>query len=290
MKHISRVVREERQKTIVKLFDSLCGRQSRWTVWTDMVFFMAAAISNAVDKRHADEREKTYLTLAKKYSSAEMERFAQIFAEIVWAMDENPDQDLLGELYMALELGNKHNGQFFTPYCVCKAMAEITAGEGVEEKITSRGWVTVNDPACGAGATLIAVANDCIRKGINYQKDVLFVAQDIDQLVGLMCYIQLSLLGCPGYVVVADTISRPTLSIDDRGLIPVDEGNVWYTPFYFRSEWHWRRVLAQLQKVIPGYVENCPEKKAQPEAAAPMAAEPMATEQKTDDFGQLTLF
>ena len=35
--------------------------------------------------------------------------------EVVIGMDFNQDQDFLGELYMALELGNDHAGQFSRP-------------------------------------------------------------------------------------------------------------------------------------------------------------------------------
>ena len=52
----------------------------------------------------------------------------------------------------------------------------------------------MNDSACGAGAMLIAFANAAKQYGINYQKQVLFVAQDIDHTAAMMCYIQLSLL------------------------------------------------------------------------------------------------
>jgi len=54
----------------------------------------------------------------------------------------------------------------------------------------------VNDPACGAGALLIAFANELRRPGrdINYQTSVLFVAQDIDMIVGCMCYMAYPLL------------------------------------------------------------------------------------------------
>lgn len=34
--------------------------------------------------------------------------------------------DVLGEVYMELELGNKWKGQFFTPYHVSQAMASVT--------------------------------------------------------------------------------------------------------------------------------------------------------------------
>lgn len=81
----------------------------------------------------------------------------------------------------------------------------------------------------------MAFANECTRQGVNYQTSVLFVAQDIDLTAGLMCYIQLSLLGCPGYVVIGNTLTEPSVSLDKRGLIPQDKGNVWYMPFYFQD-------------------------------------------------------
>ena len=55
-------------------------------------------------------------------------------------------------------------------------------------------------------------------------------ANDVDRVVAQMCYIQLSLLGCPGWVAVANTISNPVcgdpLMPDER---PGQE--FWYTPF-----------------------------------------------------------
>ncbi len=282
----ARHLRDGRQKNLVNIFNEACYRNNRWSVWADFVVMSAISISNAVDKTHAEAREKTYMSLAKKYNEQEMECFCRMFAEIVCGIDECPDQDFLGELYMALELGNDRSGQFFTPYSVCRAMAAITYGEDLEKRIRDRGWVSVNDPACGAGALLIAFANECRRPGrdINYQTSVLFVAQDIDMIAGCMCYIQLSLLGCPGYVVIADTITNPSTSIDEHGLIPVPGENIWYTPFYFRDVWHYRRLMFQLDMLKPKSPE--PEAPLLPEAE-PEPAPPPLYEAKG---GQLTFF
>lgn len=295
MKHITRVARGERQRTMIKLFDSLCGSRSRWQVWSDMVYMIAASISNAVDKSNAKGREETYLAIASNYNEKQMDCFAKIFAEIVMELEDCPDQDLLGELFMALELGNAHNGQFFTPYDVCRAMASIS-NDNIKARIERDHWISVNDPACGAGALLVAFANECRRPGVdvNYQTSVLFVAQDIDMVAGLMCYIQLSILGCPGYVAIANTLTNPCTSIDSRGLIPRHGEHIWYTPFYFREEWHWRRIAAQMDMLI-----SSPENSNVPPAEAEKIPEPEPTvqevsepdpEPKSDKFGQLTLF
>lgn len=264
----TRLFKNARQKALAQLFNDACYQHNRWSVWSDFVVMAAISISNAVDKTHAEERERAYMSMAKKYNKRELDCFSRMFAEIICGIDECPDQDFLGELYMALELGNDRAGQFFTPYSVCRAMAAMTFGEDVERKIAEQGWISVNDPACGAGALLIAFANECRRPGrdVNYQTSVLFVAQDIDMIVGCMCYIQLSLLGCPGYVVIADTLINPSLSIDDRGLIPVPGENIWYTPFYFRDVWNYRRIMTQMDMffrtkqnetvVLPEVVQN----------------------------------
>ena len=96
-------------------------------------------------------------------------------------------------LYMELNLGNHWKGQFFTQYHVCELMSRITIGEEVSEQIDKQGFVAINDCACGAGATLIAAANTLKDEESTTKRDVLFVGQDIDRVVGQMCYIQLSL-------------------------------------------------------------------------------------------------
>ena len=236
------------QTEFVKIFNSLCGRYGRWEIWQDFVTLAAIAISNTVDQSQAAEREKTYMTIAGKYKPEEMLKFLQMLQEVVIGMDFNPDQDFLGELYMELDLGNDHAGQFFTPYDVCRMMAEIT-GTDLQARIERDGWISVNDCACGAGALLVAFANACTRQKINYQTSVLFTAQDIDYIVGMMCYLQMSLLGMPGYVVIGDTLASPSTSYDKRGLLPVDNGSVWYTPLLRIPVWQYRIFMAQMELV-----------------------------------------
>ena len=113
--------------------------------------------------------------------------------------------------------------------------------------------ISVNDPACGAGATLVAAANIFHRKKINYQTRVLFTANDIDRVVAQMCYIQLSLLGCAGWVAVANTISNPVCG---DPLMPVEKPGqeFWYTPFYFREEWNCRRQIQIFKEMCGSWI------------------------------------
>ena len=52
------------------------------------------------------------------------------------------------------------------------------------------------------------------------EKDFVFVAQDIDLTVALTCYVQLTLLGCAGYVIVGNSL-MPT---------PPPRESVWQLP------------------------------------------------------------
>ena len=243
----ARKVRGEAQKEIVNLMEDMVGKYSGWQIWQDFIIMSAISIANAIGGPYREEREKEYLSHAQKYSEREIEIFAQMLSKVADAMEQNPDQDFLGELFMALDLANEWHGQFFTPYSVCRAMASISYGKDFEEKVRKNGWVSVNDPACGAGALLLAFANECRRPGhdINYQTSVLFVAQDIDFLAGMMCYIQLSLMGCPGYVVIDNTITHPATSLDPKGLLPKPGSNIWFTPMYFRDVWTFRKFFAK---------------------------------------------
>ena len=238
----------EHQRALSKLYDQLCYRFSRHEVWQDFIWMVACAISNAVDKRFAEDREAQYMRIIQKYDEKERKVFPQLYGEIVNGMERYPGCDFLGELYMGLELGNKYGGQFFTPYGLCQAMArmEITQ-EVLDAEMARQGYISINDCACGAGATLVAAANELRRMGFDYQRNTLFVAQDIDSTTALMCYIQLSQLGCAGYVVVGDTLAAPQTG---HVLFGEASSRCWYTPMFYHEAWTVRRSIAKAREIF----------------------------------------
>ena len=72
----------------------------------------------------------------------------------------------------------------------------------------------------------IAFANEAYRKNINHQSRITFVAQDIDNIAGLMCYIQMSLLGCKLILKIGDTLADP---ITDKDM---ESESVWLSPMF----------------------------------------------------------
>ena len=237
---------ESHKKEFVKIFHELCYSRQPWEVWSDVITVMACSIANATDKtpsRH-ESREKEYAECIKRLKG--VDKPAQLFAILVDALEMNTDQDFLGSLYMELELGNHWKGQFFTPYTISRLMAEITMGD-CQEQVEKQGWISVCDPCVGGGAMLIAAANAMKRQDVNvyYHDHVLFVGQDIDRTVGMMSYIQISLLGCPVYIVIANTLTNPILG---SPLMPAEQPGqeFWYTPLYFSEVWHYRRIFKSL--------------------------------------------
>lgn len=188
----------DQRDEFLKTFQTIMYSHHAWDVWKDFITMFACSLSNPFDKTHYDEREKRYLEIIRKYNKQEQVLFPKLAAHTILALEENPEQDFLGSIFTNLELGNEHNGQFFTPYDISKFMVGITLSNA-EKQIEENGYISIHDPCCGAGAMLIASANFIKEqlKGtrLNYQNHVLIVGQDIDEIAALMCYIQLSLLG-----------------------------------------------------------------------------------------------
>lgn len=228
------------EKEFLGIFRKLSQRHSAWNVWRDFIFLSATAISNQVDKRPGvwHKRENEYLLTVKRYDKDERSDIPTLLALTTKSLQDNPAQDFLGQLFMTLELSNHWKGQFFTPYYLSELMAEISIGCNLEERIKQSGYISVNDPACGAGSMIIAFANVCTKHGVDYRQSVLFAGQDIDETAALMCYIQMGLLNCAGYVAVGNSLTEP---VGGTPLNPVyKRDKLWFTPGYLSQPWIWR--------------------------------------------------
>lgn len=233
------------EKLLLDTFSAICRSHSAWKVWSDFCYMFAAAISNSIDKSQYEPREKQYLQIIRRYGKDDQQRFPVMAQAVVEALETNPWQDFLGSMFMALDLGSHWHGQFFTPLSVCRVISEISTGD-LKSKIEHDGYISVLDPACGAGALLISFAETCVNKKVNYQQHVLFAAQDVDMTAGLMCYIQLSLLGCPGYVIIRDSLAHP---MTGHPLLVQPAEDTWITPLFCSDVWHWRRAMLMMDRL-----------------------------------------
>jgi hypothetical protein len=227
-------------QSFVKVLKQLSYRHSLHGVFSDFCEMSAISISNAVDRSQFETREARYLVIVKGYTRDELALFAQLLGIVVEALEDEL-QDFLGSCFMALELSNHWKGQFFTPYVVSKMMAMMTADVSEASIIRQGGLVKLNEPACGAGAMVIAYADAMREKGQNYQQLLHVMAQDLDPTAAHMCYIQLSLLHVPALVLIGNTLAD-------------EVREHWVTPAHVLGGWdkrlHQRRMIDALMELI----------------------------------------
>jgi hypothetical protein len=207
-------------KELLKLIRSADRRHDTYTVFRD--FCEMAAISLANVMTFSQDREDRYRALAKKHRH-QIGLFPKMLGALTNAFEDGPD-DYLGRAFHELELGNKWTGQFFTPYPVCRMMAKMSLGTDAERLIAERGFIRANEPACGAGAMVIALCQELRAAGINYQQALHVIAQDIDPRAVHMTYVQLTLMHCPAVVIQGSTLAVET----------VEE---WRTPAHVLGFW-----------------------------------------------------
>lgn len=139
----------------------------------------------------------------RKYTVDEELKFAEMFALLAETL-ETDIADILGQIYMDSGMGSKAAGQVFTPYHLSELCAALILPEPDEN-----GIYRINEPSCGGGGMIIAAALAIKEQGMNYQRVMDVVAQDLDWKGVYMCYLQLSLLGIPAICVQGSTLAKP---------------------------------------------------------------------------------
>lgn len=189
------------KEKIVKIIQQMhCGYPQE-TIFNDWVHCMAISIQNGCCMFHnalGEKREKEYEDILKKYGN-EMKYFPEMFGVLTEILSSQGMSDVLGDIYMMLDCGNKRTGQFFTPYHISQLAVQFNHFNKNEQ-------IKMYEPSCGAGGMIIATAETMWKQGINYIRLLDVVAQDLDWRAVYMTYVQLSLLGIKAIVIQGDTL------------------------------------------------------------------------------------
>lgn len=202
----------DRKKDIIAIMKQMSGSRSPYEVFCDWVKCSAIAIQNASCMIHGDtwkKREQQYVETIKRYGD-NGKRFGEMLALLVETLDEDMT-DVLGEIYMEAELGNKSTGQFFTPFHMSYMIAKVSLTDQFDH-FQKNDQIKLYEPCCGAGGMIIATAKILKEHGIDYQRKMRVVAQDLDWKAVYMCYIQMSFLGIKGKVAQGDTLTDPYIA------------------------------------------------------------------------------
>lgn len=213
---------------IVKRLGEVRAGWRGWELFRDWVAAMSLAFRSSVSTGAAkNDLESEYATLVDRYGHEVMKAFADALGMLTMIMEEDP-RDALGEIFMLSGWGEGSWGQFFTPREVSGLVAALSMQEdAAKEVIARKGFVTLYEPAAGAGGMLIEASKLMRSWGLNPQKQLLVTAWELDRDAALMLYVQLALLHIPARVVVGNTL---TLEVFD----------VFYTPAFILGLWRYR--------------------------------------------------
>ncbi|QSD46325.1 DUF1738 domain-containing protein [Pectobacterium brasiliense] len=208
--------------TFIRQFHEIAPYENRWTVFSDFIHMSAAALHNRC--HFVQEIEDDYMRRIKRYKAVDQRRFPALFNTLVEGMEFSPS-DFLGSVFMELELGDRRRGQYFTPYSIGYMMAKMQLADGLPALTSGeRDFITVSDPACGAGGLIVAMAQAMLEAGFNPQKQMAAVCVDIDPVAAMMAYVQLALCGIPAIVIVGNSLS-------------MELRQTWRTPFWMMFGW-----------------------------------------------------
>ncbi len=207
-------------RKFVKLLDFSRGKYEIIEVFKDFVTVYAIAIKNGF---HYDQKdEDIYFKTINKYKKTELNIFPKLIDELIRLyMQEQNIRDILGEIYFQIGAIKEESQQFFSPKELAIMSALIVNDYLCKKK---EKFNIIYDPTCGSGTLLLYYANVLMSKGIDYAKEAFYLGQDIDFVCFCMSYIQMSLYGMPGLVILGNTL---TLKTD----------KVFYTPEFFIGEW-----------------------------------------------------
>ena len=92
--------------------------------------------------------------------------------------------DFLGDIAGELELLDAKRGQLITPYPLSRLVAEMTLADA-DAIIAERGFITLQEPASGAGGMIIAAADVLEKNGVDPRFTLYVEALDVASLCSM---------------------------------------------------------------------------------------------------------
>jgi type I restriction-modification system DNA methylase subunit len=182
-----------------KILERLSHRHDTRRVFD--AFTRLAACALAVQTREAE-----YLEEARQWKKPDLDLFAEALGALVIEMETHPFEDILGGCYMEFALsskGQQWHGEFHTPKHVCDLMAQMTIGDMAS--LPAEGQIAVCEPACGAGAMILSLAQACSPE---VRRRLRVTAIDISRTACDMAFINTTLWGIPTRIIHGNSLSN----------------------------------------------------------------------------------
>ena len=180
-----------------KILERLSHRHDTRRIFDAFVRFGACAVA-------AQTREAEYLEEAKHWDKADLGTFADALGALVIEMESKPFEDVIGGYYMEFALsskGQQWNGEYHTPKPICDLMAQTIIGD----TLPAEGPIRVCEPACGAGAMILAMGQSCSPEA---RRRLRVTAVDINRTACDMTFINTTLWGIPTRILHGNSLSN----------------------------------------------------------------------------------
>lgn len=270
------------RQTFIKKFNAIARHKHRYEVFSDFIIYAALEIHNSFIKimeaqeffKNFEELEDEFIRTVNKYSKKERLEFVNLFYNllVIFAEQEEP-RDVLGSLFMELELSNDKNGQFFTPPEIAEAMAMMMYNGNLKNK----SFLKIAEPACGAGGLILAFAKVMLKNGCNPTEMLWVQAVDIDRISAFMCYIQLYAYSIPAQIIVGNSLS-------------LEVRETYYTPAHYLGNWNEKLRLRKTIELMKSFVSKPLQAESTQQEKPEDSAQLLKKEVKPEESIQFDLF
>lgn len=232
------VILDEDISSIVMMLEVVSEDRDINQCFFDLVEMFALAISNAVYRSDYIAREQRYLKIINSYRTFEHRKmFPEMIARLGIALGKEC-RDVLGDVADIIGLTSIETGHYWSPWDLCVKMAREKFKNtrerlSIAAAIEQYGYISVNEPACGSGNTLLAFTIAFAEAGYDPQTQLHINAVDITPWCVHLTYSQLALMNIPAVVTLGNS---KTGVMTER----------WYTPAHIHYKWT-ERLLNQSQ-------------------------------------------
>lgn len=150
----------ESKSSFAHAIHAVAHRFSLFTVFDDFLTMTIASCAQNLQTGKSWYEEEYLQTIEKYKDSGLWHEFPKAFASLINEMEVRVNafygNDVLGEFFEE-HISNGRNGQYFTPYPICRFMASISQTDQIDDTDIGEGKrLRILDPACGSGRMLLA--------------------------------------------------------------------------------------------------------------------------------------
>ena len=184
----------EIKKDFIKVLENLDrskGRDENFRNFCEMSY-CALAKKTAANETQAEKLEARYMSIVGSYKNKDdVRELPKLLSLNILGLNKGRC-DFLGDIAGEIEVLDKKNGQFFTPYDISKMLALVSLPD-IDALIKEDGFFTVSDPAAGAGCMILACADIVEERGYDFSECMSVHVTELSKMTYYMLFIHAKL-------------------------------------------------------------------------------------------------